>query len=233
MLKTLLAIGLLLSLNLPAQELGVPAAPHVLTTGSAELSVPADMATLNFNIAVQDKETQVARQGVDARVASFVGALQGAGFKSQDLTAGNLTLFPEYLYSSGQPPKPNGYKASRDVSVRLYQLDRLGQIIDIALKSGLTAVQSIQYGVKDQSELQNKVRQQAITDSQSKAAELAKAYGAKLGKVYSIQYQTQTPTPVLMRGMMKSMADGAPTPAPYLAEDVHFSDNVTVVFSLE
>ncbi len=230
MLKKSFLLLFVLSAPIAAQELGIPAAPHVLTSGSAEIRVPADMATLSFSITTQEKTPQKARQAVDTSVASFVNALELAGFKRQELVAGNLRLAPEYSQNSGLSLKLNGYQASRDVIVRVYQLDRVGQVIDVALKSGINAVQSIQYDVRDKARYLSQVREQAISDSKSKAAELAKAYGMTLGKIYSIQYVSQEP-PSLMRGRMLM---NAPSPADsYLAEDIRFSDNVSVVFNLD
>ena len=230
MLKKSFLLLFLLSASVAAQELGIPAAPHVLTNGSAEIRVPADMATLSFSITTQEKTPQKARQVVDTSVASFVNALELAGFKRQELVAGNLRLAPEYSQTSGLSLKLNGYQASRDVIVRVYQLDRVGQVIDVALKSGINAVQSIQYDVRDKARYISQVREQAISDSKSKAAELAKAYGMTLGKIYSIQYVSQEP-PSLIRGRMLM---NAPSPADsYLAEDIRFADNVSVVFNLD
>ena len=230
MLKKSFLLLFLLSAPIAAQELGIPAAPHVLTNGSAEIRVPADMATLSFSISTQEKTPQKARQAVDTSVASFVNALELAGFKRQELVAGNLRLAPEYSQNSGLSLKLNGYQASRDVIVRVYQLDRVGQVIDVALKSGINAVQNIQYDVRDKARYLSQVREQAISDSKSKAADLAKAYGMTLGKIYSIQYLSQEP-PSLMRGRMLM---NAPSPADsYLAEDIRFSDTVIVVFNLD
>lgn len=232
MLKTCAFLSCLFICGVQAQELGVPTnAPHIVTTGSAEIRVPADMATLDFSISLLEKDTLKARQAVDTRVAAFVNALEAAGFKRQDLVAGNLQLNPEYLYSDNQKPKPNGYRATREVSVRLYQLERVSQIIDVALKSGLESVQRIQYGVRDEGRYLGQVRQQAIEDSKRKATEIAKAYTMTLGKVYSIQYNTMPSPPPMAMGKMMN-AEAAPVES-YIADDIRFSDSINVVFNLE
>ena len=72
MLKKSFLLLFILSASVAAQELGVPTVPHVLTNGSAEIRVPADMATLSFSISTQEKTPQEARQAGDTTVASFV-----------------------------------------------------------------------------------------------------------------------------------------------------------------
>jgi uncharacterized protein YggE len=232
MLKTSVLLTCLLVCAVQAQEQGVPAnAPHIVTNGNAEIRVPADMATLDFSISLLEKDTLKARQAVDTRVAAFVNALEAAGFKRQDLVAGNLQLSPEYLYADNQKPRLNGYRATRGVSVRLYQLERVSQIIDVALKAGLESVQRIQYGVRDETRYLNQVRLQAIADSKSRANELAKAYSMTLGKVYSIQYNTTAPQAPMAMGKMM-MAEASPADS-YIADDIRFSDSVSVVFNLD
>ena len=164
-------------------------------------------------------------------MAAFVNALEAAGFKRQDLVAGNLRLEPDYTQSSGAAPKLNGYRASRDVSVQLYQLERVGPVIEVALKSGLNTVQSIQYDVRDKARYLSQAREKAIEDSKLKASGLAKAYGMTLGKIYSIQYTSEEPSPVV-RGRMMLM-NGPSTADSYLADDIRFVDRVNVVFNLE
>ena len=89
----LLGWGLLLcSFSVSAQELGLPASAHLVTSGHAAISAPADMATISFAISLLDKDPRVARQQVDARVAAFSNALETAGYKEKDVIAGKLEL---------------------------------------------------------------------------------------------------------------------------------------------
>ena len=75
-----------------------------------------------------------------------------------------------------------------------------------------------------------KVRELAMAFNKE-ANELAKAYTMTLGKVYSIQYNTTTPQRPMVMGKMM-MAEAAPADS-YIADDIRFSDNVSVVFNLE
>lgn len=235
MKKSWFCFALLLSGYLYAQEPGIPVSPHLITTGAAELTVQADMATLRFSIAAQDKDSLKVRQAVDVKVAAFVNALSKVGIKPQDLEAGNLQLSPEYQYATDQTPKLSGYRAVRDVSVRLYQLERVNQIIDSALQSGLNAVNDISYGVRDEQRYLTKVRQLAIDDSKAKASELAKAYGMTLGKLYAVSYEDKAAPPVVMAkmGAVPSPSNNPVEASRYIANQLRFTDSIRVVFTLE
>ena len=228
-----LCFALVFCCYLHAQEPGVPLAPHLITTGYAELTAQADMATLHFSITAQDKDSLRVRQEVDVKVAAFVNALNKVGIKAQDLEAGNLQLSPEYQYMTDQAPKLSGYRALRDVSVRLYQLERVNQVIDSALKAGLNTVNDISYGVREEQRYVAKVRQLAIEDSKLKASELAKSYGMTLGKLYAVSYEDKSPPPVVMAKMIAPASPSEVDPNRYIANQLRFTDSIRVVFSLE
>lgn len=216
-----------------AQEMLAPASPHLITNGYAELKAEPDMATLSFGVNTLEKSGTKARQAADARVAAVVNELEKIGIKKQDVEAGNLMVLPHYQYPTGQKPKLIGYRAHREVSVKLYQLERLSQVIDIALKSGLDTVNPIAYGVKDNARYLEQARQQAIEDSKRKATSLAKAYGAVLGKIHSIRYLSQnaTPEPLLKMRMAAPAAEGQADS--YIPESVRFVDQIEVIYELD
>ncbi|MCV5446410.1 SIMPL domain-containing protein, partial [Escherichia coli] len=79
-----------------------------------------------------------------------------------------------------------GYRAQRQLAVKLYQLDKLSPLMDTALKAGLESVSQIEYGLKSPQVIKEQARLNAVEDAKTKAESLAKAFGMKLGKVYSV-----------------------------------------------
>ncbi|MFC3914697.1 SIMPL domain-containing protein [Pseudaeromonas sharmana] len=222
------AVAIMMSTQ--AQELGLPSSAHLVTRGQASMSVPADMATVSFAISLQDADAQKARQEADRRVAAFVNALEAAGFNGKDVVAGNLQLNPDFEYSDKGIRRQLGYQAVRDVSIRIYQLERVGQLIDVALKAGLNSVNQIEYGVRDAERYRKQVREQALADSRNTAADVAKSYAASLGKVYSIQY---LPTDRAVRPLSAVMNMKAEGQSLFQPQAVNFEDTVTVVYLME
>ncbi|EOD53347.1 SIMPL domain-containing protein, partial [Aeromonas molluscorum] len=127
----------------------VPQAPHLLVSGNAEQKVEPDMLTLRVAVTALEKKGIDAKQQVDKRVAAFFGQLEGLGIKRSDVEAGNLVISPEYQYPQNRKPELAGYRAQRQLAVKLYQLDKLSQLMDAALKSGLESVSQIEFGLKD------------------------------------------------------------------------------------
>ncbi|KUE79953.1 SIMPL domain-containing protein [Aeromonas schubertii] len=233
MFKSILPLSVLFLLS-PAWAIEAPTAAHVSVSGVAERKVEPDMATLSVSVTALQKDGLKAKQQVDAKVAAFFGKLEGLGIKRSDVDAGNLVVSPEYQYAPEKKPQLLGYRAQRQLSVRLYQLEKLSQLMETALGAGLETVSQIEYGLKDAKEEKEKVRLAAVEDAKAKAQSLANGFGAKLGKIYAVEYDAQQPAPVYGRNY-KMMAMAAPDAQEntYQQQSIVLSDRVEAVFLLE
>ena len=106
--------------------------------------------------------------------------------------SGNLVIFPEYRYPENQEPILLVYRGQRQIAIKLYALDKLSNLIDIALEAGIGSVSNIEYGLKFSQELKDKARLNALADAKHKAQFLAKEFGVKLGEVHRIDYRSRS-----------------------------------------
>ncbi|AGM44630.1 SIMPL domain-containing protein [Aeromonas hydrophila] len=234
MWRPLLTLSALV-ISAPLFALEVPQAPHLVVSGYAEQKAEPDMLTLNVSVTALEKQGIKAKQQVDGKVAAFFGQLEGLGIKRSDVEAGNLVISPEYQYPQNKKPELVGYRAQRQLAVKLYQLDKLSELMDTALKAGLESVSQIEYGLKAPQTIKEQARLGAVEDAKTKAESLAKAFGMKLGKVYSVEYRNNSPMPIYSRALKAA----AMTPAAdmmensYQQQQITITDNVEAVFLLE
>ncbi|MDM5130719.1 SIMPL domain-containing protein [Aeromonas piscicola] len=235
MWRPLLTLSALV-VSAPLFALEVPQAPHLVVSGYAEQKAEPDMLTLNVSVTALEKQGIKAKQQVDGKVAAFFGQLEGLGIKRSDVEAGNLVISPEYQYPQNKKPELVGYRAQRQLAVKLYQLDKLSELMDTALKAGLESVSQIEYGLKSPQTIKEQTRVGAVEDAKTKAESLAKAFGMKLGKVYSVEYRNNTPMPIYSRAL-KAAAMAAPAADmmenSYQQQQISITDNVEAVFLLE
>ncbi|WP_026141242.1 SIMPL domain-containing protein [Aeromonas dhakensis] len=234
MWRPLLTLSALV-VSAPLFAIEVPQAPHLVVSGYAEQKAEPDMLTLNVSVTALEKQGIKAKQQVDGKVAAFFGQLEGLGIKRTDVEAGNLVISPEYQYPQNKKPELVGYRAQRQLAVKLYQLDKLSELMDTALKAGLESVSQIEYGLKTPQAMKEQARLGAVEDARSKAESLAKAFGMKLGKVYSVEYRNNTPMPIYSRALkaaaMSPAADMMKNS--YQQQQISITDNVEAVFLLE
>lgn len=238
MWRPLLTLSALV-VSAPLLAIDVPQAPHLVVSGYAEQKTEPDMLTLNVAVSALDKQGLKAKQQVDTKVAAFFSQLEGLGIKRSDVEAGNLMVSPEYQYGENNKTVLLGYRAQRQLAVKLYQLDKLSPLMDTALKAGLESVSQIEYGLKSPQVIKEQARLNAVEDAKTKAESLAKAFGMKLGKVYSVEYRNASPITAYSRNLKEVQAMVMAAPAPdmannnYQQQQIMVSDNTEAVFLLE
>ncbi|KOC89718.1 oxidative stress defense protein [Winslowiella iniecta] len=223
------------TLPLAAQAGELPNGPHVVTSGQASVDATPDIATLAIEVNVSSKDAAEAKKQADTRVAQYFDLLQKNGIEKKDIDAANLRTQPEYDYTKEGKSVLKGYRAVRQVQVTLRQLDKLNDLLDGALKSGLNEIRSVELGVAQPEKYRNKARKAAIDNATQQAEALATGFNAKLGPVYSIRYHVANYQPMPVARMFKA-ADAAPMTSEaqtYEQQSIHFDDQVDVVFEIQ
>lgn len=206
--------------------------PHIETMGVSQIQVEPDMAELNVEVAVTEKEAKTAKDNSDAAVAKFIARLSAAGITKEQIQSANLNLQPQYVYAQDKAPELSGYTASRQITVTISDLARLNTILDSALEEGINRVNNIALKSSKEAEYVAKARQAAIVDAKQKAESLAKGFGENLGKVWQIRYYDQRPVqPVMLR--MNAKADAMGAAESYQYGQVTIEDRVEVVYKLK
>lgn len=227
---TLLPLAMLFSTS--ALAIAVPEGPHLITQGEAQIKVAPDMATLSLAVTALKDDSRAAKEEVDTKVAALFSGLSSLGIKKEDIDSGNLVTRPDYSYPREGKPELNGYLAERTITVRLYQLDNLSQVLDKALEQGIQNVQHIAYGAREAESYQQQARAAAIAHAKALAAELAEGFERPLGDIYAIEYQSQAPALPRHYGMAK-MAAMESADAGYQQNEIEFRDHIQVVFVLK
>ena len=212
------------TLPMALQAAEVPEGPHVVTSGTASVDATPDIATLAIEVSVSSKDAAQAKKQVDERVAQYFDFLQKNNIEKKDISAANLRTQPE-----------KGYRAVRQVQVTLRQLDKLNELLDGALKSGLNEIRAVELGVAKPDVYREQARQKAIENATQQAESLAKGFHAKLGPVYSIRYRVANYQPMPVARMYKAAGAAAESDAAqtYEQQSIHFDDQVDVVFELQ
>ncbi|MFH0257391.1 oxidative stress defense protein [Vibrio rumoiensis] len=216
------------ALNVSAAEINTPT---LSVTGYGEVVAKPDMA--EFSVAIQADRSQAkqAKTAVDKVVGNFIVSLTQSGMERKSIVSSYLRLSPQYNYPKDGKPVLNGYRAVREITVTVEQLDKLNTYLDLALQSGVNQVNSINLKVKDETQYKQQARQAAIADAKQKAQELAKGFDSELNGVWSIIYRSNSVRPVMMAKAMAMESRSADQG--YQDEEMTISDQVDVIFKLK
>jgi uncharacterized protein len=186
-------------------------APAMISvTGEATMSAPPDLAQIDGGVTSEAKTAREASDANNNAMAKVLLALKGAGIEEKDFQTSRLSLQPESAPNrgGGGPATIVGYRASNRVTVKLRDVSKLANVIDVMAGAGANDIGGISFRVSNASKLLDDAREQAIADARRKAEIYAKAAGVALGAPLSIAEENNV-APVPYRRMAAGMAVAA------------------------
>ncbi|MEM8617465.1 MAG: SIMPL domain-containing protein [Pseudomonadota bacterium] len=190
-----------------------------------------------FLMAGVDSEAGTAEAAMAQNAEAMNGvfeALERAGVARKDMQTSNFSLQPQYDYSNrrdGQPPRLTGYRASNQLSVRVRNLDTLGETMDTLVSAGGNTFSGLRFALDDDRDAKNEARRLAMAEALSRAQLYAAASGYEVARIVTLSesggYQ---PQPMMQaRAMAIESADMG---TPVAGGEVGYSITVNVVFEL-
>jgi uncharacterized protein YggE len=166
-------------------------------TGTGLVYLTPDVAYINIGVHTEKSTASDAVSTNNGQTQQVIAALTNLGVDAKDIRTTNFSIYPNTQYDQ-QTGKPGSttYIVNNTVYVTVHQLDKLGNLLDAAVRSGANSVNNIQFDVADKSPAIKKARDQAVKDAQTQAQELASTAGVSLGSVQTISFANNIPQPL-------------------------------------
>ena len=150
----------------------------VVATGEA--SVAPDLAIVSFAVTGSGKELAPTRDDVNKRSSKVLASLRELGVAEGDLNAPDVGIHPEYDYRKGQ--RLTGYRVVRQMTAKVRDLDRLGDVLDWLVSAGANEVHGAQMSASDPSAAEHEALRPAITAARAKAEAARRRRRRELGR---------------------------------------------------
>lgn len=200
----------------------------VTVTGQGEVRAVPDRARVTLGVSTQAKTAQQALAANEERLDAVLASVRQLQIPREEIQTSQLSLHPVYSHRPEAEPELAGYRAENLITVEVSQLDRLGQLVDAAVKAGANQIVNLTFEVSEQAELIERARALAMTEAQRSARQLASLAGARLGAVVAIREAgARRPGPIPM-AMEARSADVAIEPG---TQEVSYT--VEVTYALE
>lgn len=206
--------------------------PETTLSISAQGSVnrEPDIAFLNAGVQTQGDTAQAAMSANSTAMNGVFEALAAANVDRKDMQTSNFSLQPQYDYSSrsnGSPPRLTGYQVSNQLTVRVRDLDNLGQTMDALVSAGGNTFSSLRFALEDDRAAKNAARDIAMKEAIARAELYAAASGYEVARVVTISESSgYSPKP------MAVMARSSESATPIATGEVGYSVSVNVTFEL-
>jgi len=193
----------------PALAQTVPP-PAISVTGEATVWVAPDQAQIDGGVTSDAKTARETSEANNAAMGKVLLALKGAGIEEKDYQTSRLSLQPQYAPNRTGSSPITGYRASNRVTIRLRDVTKVANVIDVLVGAGANDIGGINFTVSQPSKHLDEAREKAVADARRKAEIFAKAAGVTLGEPISISEETGAPAPMFRGKMAAPMAAGAP-----------------------
>ncbi len=196
-----------LRLNLNSQQEGI------WVSGTGEVTVTPDIATLRLGIAAQAETVAEAQSQAVEAMDRVMTALIDNDVAEEDIQTQYFSIRQVTKWDREKEEEiVIGYRVTNMVTAKIREIDKTGSIIDAVTAAGgdLTRINSISFSVDDPSAYYEEARQKAMADARAKAEQLAGLAGVSLGKPTYISEGISIP-PIYPRSVY---VEEAPIPAP-------------------
>lgn len=210
--------------------------PLLTVSGSGEVRVAPDEATVRLGVSRQAPTAQAAQEDVSTTAQAILTAVGRLGIKPEQIQTSQLTLFPVYAQQrpgGGDEPRVVAYRAANTVAVRLDRFNQTGPVIDAGLKAGANQLEGVQFQLRNDRAAREKALTDAVKEAQAKARTIADALGVKLSAVFDVQESGVGIQPIpVFRGAEAMFARGDAAATPVSAGQVTVTAGVTVRYRI-
>lgn len=205
----------------------------ILVSGSGMATAQADEATVILGVQTED-ETASQASGRNAELmTSVINALKDLGLTEEDMRTVSYSVYP--VYSRDDPKKIVGYRVTNIISVKIKDIDLVGEVIDAATQNGANRIQGVSFdlSLEKQEELKRQAYLAALRDAESKASLIAEALNITITGVYSVSESVYQPyQPYYEYRYAVAGVETAPT-TPILEGKLSVSVTVQIAYTFE
>ena len=196
-------------------------------SGEGRVVVVPDEAMLNLGVTDQGRNLKTVQQSINMKMEQVSKSLKGMGIDEKDIKTTAYNVYPDY--------QENGlYRAQAMVSVKVRELDKVSEALDLIGSLGLDSVSGPSFGLSEElmEKTTREAREIAIDKAKAKAEELSGLAGMKLGRIVNISEGSQGgyPAPMYARDLAVSSTMEAKVATPVEAGSSEVVVNVTLSY---
>ena len=217
---------------LPQEQPEKSQRPAIRVTGEATVTVKPDQALIDLGVITQAQTAQAATSQNAQRLDTVLSELRKILGAGADIKTVNYSVTPIYRYpKEGGNPTVSGYSASNTVQIKLTDLAKIGQVIDLATQSGANTIQRLHFMLKDEQNIQTQALREAAARAKTKADALVSALGVRFVRVLFVEEGAGPVRPFPERSFAMARADAVQTPVEPGTLDIRAVVTLTVEIS--
>ena len=175
----------------------------IWVSGNGTISVAPDLAMLDFGVDVSAPNVSEANSEASTAMDAIVKALKARGVKDADIQTSRYSIYPRYDYIEEEKDGIRtsrevlvGYRVRNNATVKLRDLDAVGEVIDEVVTAGgdNVRISDISFTLEDPKPKMAELREMAVADAKAKAEHLAELSEVSVGRLIYISEGSSAPS---------------------------------------
>jgi uncharacterized protein YggE len=161
--------------------------PRVINvSGTGIISAKPDMGRVNLGIVTEETSANESQSKNNEISNKIIDSIKATGVNEENIQTIEYSINPIYKYEEGKPPIITGYQTVHMLNINVYDIEKIGAVIDAGTTAGANRVGGISFDIKDKKSLELKALEEAVKDARKKADTALAAEGEKVIKLISM-----------------------------------------------
>ena len=214
-----------------AQQTTPPEPSVVVTSGEGLVQAVPDRAWITITAESRAGNPRDAQRRNAEAMTPVIDKLRAAGIPAGAIRTIGYDLQQEWDYVVNQRVS-RGYVARNTIDVRLDTIDRVGELLEMAVGSGATSVGGVRFDLKDRAKLERDALRLAVEEARARADAAAAGAGRSIDRVLRIDAQSGgAPVPMPRMALLREQA--ASDAPPIAAGQMEIRAQVTLTSTMK
>lgn len=229
------------------RELGDSQKFQITVTGEGTVYAVPDVAELSIGVKSQGKTLKSAQADNTAKYNAVIDFIKANGVEAKDIKTTYYNVNPQYQYDNRpcpllssypcppqEPPKIVGYEITSTLSVKVRNMDKVGDILDGVVSAGANEVNGPSFSIDDENKPKEEAKKIAIEKAKESAKKLSRDLGVRLLKITGFSESGGYPPIYYARALEAKGGDfAAPMPAPSIEPGQNeVKVNITITYEV-
>jgi uncharacterized protein YggE len=181
----------------PQQQNSDAPVRNLMVNGSGQVTLNPDVAYVYIGVQSQSENVASALSDNNGKAQAVAAALRELGIAAEDIQTSSFNIAPQQQYGPEGQVTATTYLVNNTVYVTVRDLQQLGGLLDVVVRTGANSINGITFDVLDKSGAVSDARRLAVESARSQAEEMAAAAGFTLGEIQNMSvYFSQPVTPL-------------------------------------
>ena len=192
-----------------------------------------DIATISAGVSTEAPTAVEAMRQNAVEMRRVIDRIKALGVDEKDIQTTGINLNARYDYN--RETRNNvfrGYQVSNRVSVKLREIDEVGQALDALVSAGATDLNGLSFSIEDDDAAKDEARKRAVERATARANAYARMLGYSAMRVLEVNETIRASGGIAPQTRTLAVAESAADSAPVQPGQVSTGVNITIKYEM-